>query len=61
MTSAWRREGLVWRGGARNLKSVYKYLKGWGRSHRTIGDGHKLKHSWFPLNIRRHFSTSKGD
>ena len=26
-------------------------------SDTTRGDGHKLKHRWFPLNMRKHFFT----
>ena len=46
---------------------MYKYLKGGCKedgsrlfsvlfSARTRGDGHKLKHKRFPLNMRNHFS-----
>jgi len=47
---------------------VHKYLKGGCKedrdrlcsvvpSDRTRGNGHKLKHGKFPLNIRKHFFT----
>jgi len=50
------------------LISVYKHLKGECKdskarrfstvpSDRTRGDGHKWKHTRFPLNIRRHGFT----
>lgn len=46
---------------------MYKYLKGRCKegearlflvvsSDRTRGNGHKLKHGWFLLDIRKHFS-----
>jgi len=47
---------------------VYKYLKGGCKavgarlfsvvpSDRTRGNGHKMKHARFPLNISKHFFT----
>lgn len=55
MTSAWRREGwgggVGGVGGGGNLKKCIQISE--RRSHRTIGGVHKLKHRWFPLNIRR--------
>ena len=51
-----------------NLINIHKYLQGRCKedrarlcsvvpSDRTGGDGHKLKHGRFPLNIRKHFFT----
>ena len=56
------------RRGGGDLINVYKYLQGGCKedrarlfsvepSARTRGDGHKLKHSRFPLNIRKRFLT----
>jgi len=50
-----------------DLFNVYKYLQGGCKedsarlfavvpSDRTRGNGYKLKHKRFPLNIRKHFS-----
>lgn len=58
----------------RDLKDIYKYMKGEHKedgarlcsevpSARTRGNGHKLTHRRFPLNIRKHlgFFYCKGD
>ena len=62
--TAYSREKKTWV----DLINVYKYLKGGckeGRAmfstvmpnDRTRGNGHKLEHRRFPLNIRKHFFT----
>ena len=55
-----------------DLINVYKYLKGRCKedrarlfsvvpSDRTRGNGHKVKHRSFPLNIRKHFTVREAE